>query len=441
MDGTTPTLADPPAARPLLREAEPPPTASREVVAWLRSHTANAARGVLLIRPFTAADAGGGAAAPSAAQLLAVNTLLARVRYVVAASARRLAAAASGPPTPARLAEVQRLKAENGAIIADAERVWQFFWEILSQRQTFVAPMLLAADRIALDCYQGVWQGLGRARSIPSPPPFAFLESGIGPATYRRGVTMARIGRLPNPFPLVKLPYHRMVTPWTLGAVPHEVGHNLQADLGLWFAVPRALMRRFVREALPREVARIWVRWAKEIWADLISVLLIGPSYVGSLKDVVGRSPQEVALYSPAGVHPVPWLRVLIVLHLLGRIGFAAEAAAHRRAWLALYPAQLARSIPPPLRLTFARAVRATVDEICFRPSPQLGGKALAEVVRFRPQDQAICTEAARRVARGIDPGIVPERFLIAASRIAFDGRFAAPDVIARNVYEALGRR
>lgn len=441
MDGAMARLADAPAARPPLPEVEVPPTASREVAAWLRSQAMNSARGAMLIRPFTVADAGCGAAAPSAAQLLAVNSLLARVRAVVTDSARRLAAVASGPPTAARLAAVQRLKAENTAIIADAERVWQFFWEILSQRQTFVAPMLLAADRIALDCYQWVWQGLGRARSIPTPPPFSFLESGIGPATYRRGVTMARIGRLPNPFPLVKLPYHRMVTPWTLGAVPHEVGHNLQADLGLWLAVPRALWRRFAREGLPREVAGIWVRWTKEIWADLVSVLLIGPAYIGSLKDVVGRSPEEVTFFAPAGVHPVPWLRVLINLHLLGRIGFAAEAAAHRRAWLALYPPRLARPIPAPLRLTFARAVRATVDEICFRSYPQLGGKALAEVVRFRPQDQGICTEAARRVARGIDPGIVPERFLIAAARIAFDGRFAPPDVIARNIYEALGRR
>ena len=36
-----------------------------------------------------------------------------------------------------------------------------------------------------------------------------------------------------NPFPLVQLPYHRLVNPWTLGAVMHEVSHNLQTDLGL----------------------------------------------------------------------------------------------------------------------------------------------------------------------------------------------------------------
>jgi hypothetical protein len=59
------------------------------------------------------------------------------------------------------------------------------------------------------------------------------MESGTGPATFRRGVAMRKLLSLPNPFPLVKLPYSRLVTPWTLGAIPHEIGHNLQSDLSL----------------------------------------------------------------------------------------------------------------------------------------------------------------------------------------------------------------
>jgi len=49
--------------------------------------------------------------------------------------------------------------------------------------------------------------------------------------------------------------------------------------------------------------------------------------------------------------------------------------------------------------------------------------------------------EAAERLARGEDPGIVPERFLIAAARIALQRRHAPPARIARNFFEALGRR
>ncbi|WP_157967148.1 hypothetical protein [Elioraea thermophila] len=56
-----------------------------------------------------------------------------------------------------------------------------------------------------------------------------------------------------------------MVTPWTVGAVPHEVGHTLQVDLRLSLALPRALRRRFAREGLPPAATRIRVRWTKEI--------------------------------------------------------------------------------------------------------------------------------------------------------------------------------
>ena len=49
--------------------------------------------------------------------------------------------------------------------------------------------------------------------------------------------------------------------------------------------------------------------------------------------------------------------------------------------------------------------------------------------------------EAAHRLALGRDPGIVPERFLIPAARLALDGKLAAPGTITRHFYDALGRR
>ena len=81
------------------------------------------------------------------------------------------------------------------------------------------------------------------------------------------------------------------------------------------------------------------------------------------------------------------------------------------------------------------------VDTICYRRHPSLGGRVLAEVLRFGRKEQQIIDEAARRLAAGNDPGIVPERFLIGAARFALDGRFARPGVITENFYEALGRR
>src|SRR5881397_2369319 len=140
--------------------------------------------------------------------------------------------------------------------------------------------------------------GCGKAKSIPAPPPFSYMRTGFSPATFRRGVPLSRLGRRLNPFPLVQLPYHRLVNPWTLGAVLHEVSHNLQNDLGLARALPEAIQRRLTAEGLPPSVARTWRRWNRESFADLSGLLLGGPAIVSSLMDVIGRAPRAVRAYS-----------------------------------------------------------------------------------------------------------------------------------------------
>jgi len=62
-------------------------------------------------------------------------------------------------------------------------------------------------------------------------------------------------------------------------------------------------------------------------------------------------------------------------------------------------------------------------------------------VIRFAPKEQQMIEEAARRMAAGVDPGIVPERFMIGAARFALDHRLARPGVITRNFYAQLERR
>ena len=81
------------------------------------------------------------------------------------------------------------------------------------------------------------------------------------------------------------------------------------------------------------------------------------------------------------------------------------------------------------------------VDTVCFQPYAELGNKSLAEVMPFGQKEQHMVEEAARRVAAGNDPGIVPERFLIGATRFALDNRLARPEVIVETFYKELARR
>jgi hypothetical protein len=267
------------------------------------------------------------------------------------------------------------------------------------------------------------------------------MKTGFAPATIRRGIPVTKLGKQLNPFPLVQLPYHRLVNPWTLGAVMHEVSHNLQSDLGLSKDVPRSIALRLLKADLGRSVASVWAKWNREMFADMSALLLGGPEVVGSLMDVIGRAPEAVVTFSARGPHPTPYLRLLISAELLRRMGFEKEADQYARAWTRIYPNPWTGTIPHAVLDTFPKACALAVDTMCYRPYRSLGNKSLSQVIRFEKKDQAMIQEASRRVAAGVDPGIIPERYLIGAARIALDRRLARPGIITKHFYNELVRR
>jgi hypothetical protein len=162
---------------------------------------------------------------------------------------------------------------------------------------------------------------------------------------------------------------------------------------------------------------------------------------VASLLDVIGRSPEVALGYNPQNVHPPPDLRAQASLVLLRRMGFPRESARLFGVWRSLFPDPSLGSIPAELRMDFGNRAEDMVDAVCYRAFAELGDKSLAQVLTFGPKDQQMSEEAAHRMAAGVDPGVIPERYLIGAARIALERRLATPDVIARHFYTALVRR
>lgn len=410
---------------------------------FVTAQSVNAVRNAAALRPFSDDEFGRDAASPSKAHIQAANTLIARLRRGLLQQADRLSQEQQigGSGVTPEINGLLTDKERSTRWAKLVERIWDYYLELFGQRQTRFAPMLLATDRIGLDCYQAIYTGLKEARSIPAPPPFSYMETGHTPSIFRRGVAMSRLGKHANPFPVIQLPYHRLVNPWTLGAVHHEVSHNLQSDLGLWNEVPQRITQRLHQSGMAPSVARTWARWHKEIWADLCGLLLGGPANVASLIDVLARSPRSTMAFNPMGVHPTPYLRTFINLELLKRMGFGNEATQYRHLWQQLYPAISVGTIPSQMLRSFPRANQLVVDTICFQPYHQLGGRSLSEVTRFRPTHQAMTQEAGQRLATGTDPGIIPVRFLVGAARYALDQRLASPGQITRHFYQALSKR
>ena len=195
---------------------------------WIRSQGISVTRHAAALRPFRAKEFGTGPAAPSEGHVQAVNALLGRLRQELLALSTQVrgnAARAIAEPSTARLQALVITKERAHDWVRAIEQIWDFYFELFGQRQFMFADWLLSCDRIALSCYQAAYLGVGEPKALPAPPPFCYARTGFSPATFRRGIPLRRLGRQLNPFPLVQLSYHRLVNPWTLGAVLHEVSH------------------------------------------------------------------------------------------------------------------------------------------------------------------------------------------------------------------------
>ena len=409
---------------------------------WLRAQSINVTRHAAALRPFRVDEFGTGAEAPTAGHTQAVNSLITALRrglLHMSGRVRKAGVGAAQEPSTARLQDLMRRKEHAHKWVRGIEKIWDFYFEVFGQRQTRYAKWLLSCDRIGLDCYRASYLGLGVARSIPAPPPFSYMATGFAPATFRRGIPLKRLGKQLNPFPLIQLPYHRLINPWTLGAVLHEVSHNLQSDLGLSKDVPRKLGLRLLNAGASRQVARAWVRWNREMFADMSGLLLGGPCILGSLMDILARGPETVTRFNPRGPHPTPYFRMLINTELARRMGFESEAGQYQKLWMRIYPnPSTTGNIPQALLRAFMEACPIAIDAMCFEPYRSLGNKSLAEVLNFTGKEQQMIEEASRRLAAGVDPGIIPERFLIGAVRLGLDRRMARPEALTRNFYKAL---
>ena len=414
------------------------------LTAYIAGQSLNVRRHLDALRDFRRDEFGTGLARPSEGHIRAVNQVLATLRTSLRRVVDRLDEAAQDAlkdPTPKATSRLLRLKTIAHDWVRAIEKVWDFYFELFGQRQSAYGDWLVACDRIAQDCYQHVYMHLGTSRSIPAPAPFAYMRTGFSPATYRRGIPLRRLGRQLNPFPLVQLPYHRMINPWTMGAILHEVSHNLQNELDLQVAIPMSILRRLRRSGLPEPVCRVWTQWNREIFGDMLGCMFGGEAFVASLMDVIGRDPAQTMAFNPHGVHPTPYLRTFLSCELLARMGFAKRAEAFREAWRRLYPTTEHTTIPPPILGTWRKAVPLVVEAVCYQRFPSLGNKALREVIFFEPRHQRMIEEAAVRLANDTDPGVIPERFLIGAVRTALDRRLAPPEQLMRNFYRELSRR
>jgi hypothetical protein len=371
--------------------------------------------------------------APSPAHFQAANDRLAAIDKQVA---KRLATVEH----EWRHASHQRVLIDIALVereVDRARRAFGMFYEVFSQRGASFAPELAAHDVIAEDCYDAVRQQAPRLLDSNALAPISYMEHGYSPATKRRGVLLARLLGETNPFPMIRVPWDRD-NPWE-PVFLHEVAHNLQADMRVWQENQNAVAKRVLIVSGDRALVAIYGRWHKEIFADLAALLLGGPAAAWGMALFLAHPAPRVLTYRHRGAHPTGYLRVLMLVEMLRRMGFEPQAARMERVWRRLYDARRLNRMPPRLLSSARKLLPHVVDEIAYQTRRNLAHRALADVIRFRREDEEAIQAAARRLTEGRTPEVVlaPRHVVSAASYALASGRIP-PFSLSKRVVERL---
>jgi len=338
---------------------------------------------------------------------------------------------------------VHRLLVDMALVEREMDRVrrlFGMFYEVFAQRGTSFGPALAAHDTIAQDCYVAVRESAPDILRAPLLKPVCYMEHGYSPATMRRGVSLARLLGEANPFPLIRIPWDRD-QPWQ-AVFLHEVAHNLQADLGIWQENERAVTRRALQFSGTPVITSVWRRWHKEIFADLAAILLGGPAAAWGMAEFLAHPAPRTMTFRPGSAHPTAYLRVFLLGEALRRLGFPRDAARLERVWRTLYDAHKPGRMPGALVGSAPRLVPHVVDEILFQTRRNLAQRAVADIIRFTPDDEARIREAAHHLANGQSDRVdLAPRHLVSAAHYALgSGRVPAAE-LARTVTQMLNER
>jgi hypothetical protein len=371
--------------------------------------------------------------APSAAHFQAANQRLSKIDGQVQRRFQQLLGTWSSAPLERVLIDIALVERE----LDRARRTFGLFFEVFAQRGTTFAPALAAHDTIAEDCYTAIRDAAPRIFPGPLLKPLCYMEHGYSPATMRRGITLSRLLGETNPFPLIRIPWDRD-QPWQ-AVFLHEVAHNLQADLGIWQENRQAVLRRVLGTSHNPGLARVYGRWHKEIFADLAALLLGGPAAAWGLASFLAHPAPRTMTFRPGGAHPTAYLRILILVEMLRRMGFSDESNRLRRVWHRLYNPRHFHRLPVSILTTSDRLIPQVVDEIAYQTRRNLAQRALADILPFHAEDEQAIRAGARQLERGqahrVD--LSPRHLVSAASYALARGRIA-PHELADQVVSKL---
>jgi hypothetical protein len=250
---------------------------------------------------------------------------------------------------------------------------FDIFSDVLTQRSTHEIGVWVAGlDDVAADALE--MPGYYKA-----PPVICYLDRGHG-AAIRRARTRLPGGDL-SPVAIIRVPRERIVGSGIASSLVHEVGHQVDALLGLVNSL-RPILRGMLLKGGPEQVAwTLWERWISEIVPDFWAVAKVGIAATTGLIGVVSLPRVFVFRIDMEDPHPAPWIRV----KLSCAMGRALYPHPQWEAWAALWESFYPTGGLDEERLRVLAALEATIPalvSLLVHQRPKLlRGKSLLEAL------------------------------------------------------------
>lgn len=202
-------------------------------------------------------------------------------------------------------------------------RLWTYFQTKFDQRRDpETEPLLKAADEIVWSCYKQPFRTAGVEKSPPHPLPFVStvysayaIPREEPPPELRSDVDSEFLTSMLKqmPIPVTGIQSLSLDEPWWLAYLAHEVGHHVQFDFD-----GGSLLGAFA-ETLSAAGGNRWVGWSKELFADVYSLLMIGPWALWALAELVWSEP-AVMLDDTNLRYPSPLVRLMFMKEIANQL-------------------------------------------------------------------------------------------------------------------------
>ena len=224
--------------------------------------------------------------------------------------------------------------------LAWVRSIWEYFRNKFDQRDDGrLGSVLAVADEVVWSCYTEVYQNLplGAAKLTLGSAPLPYIEPRYSPQAVPRyepppGLKSEADPKFIQdylnqlPIPVVSLPTTCVSAPWWLVLLGHEVGHHVQYDLlpdtRLISDFSTLLESAVSSEEEPEgdlKDQKRWSNWGREIFADLFSILTMGPWAIWAMTEM--ETSDDASMLKSKALYPSPIVRLSLMTRVASELG------------------------------------------------------------------------------------------------------------------------